>query len=84
MKQELSEFELSGKKKNPTTVPLCRGRASQRKWHRPIVIQNRTKLPQETISALQRSSRQNNHLLESLPPHPAGLSEFKRDCYEHR
>lgn len=48
------------KKKAPkkTTIPLCRGRASQRKWQKPIVIQKRTKYTQGTISALQRRDGQ--------------------------
>lgn len=74
--KQTKNLGYEGKKRHhkKTTIPLCRGRASQRKWQKPIVIQKRTKYtarnnlcPPErgwTKITLKKTSR------------PLGLSEF--------
>lgn len=59
--KQVKNLGYEGEKKAPKkpTIPLCRGRASQRKWQKPTVIQKRTKyIPQGTISVLQRGDGQ--------------------------
>lgn len=61
-------------KKNPTTIPLCRGRASQRKRQKPIVIQKRTKYT--TRNNLCPPERSRTKITLKKTSHPLGFSEF--------
>lgn len=60
--------------KKKTTIPLCRGRASQRKRQKPIVIQKRTKYT--TRNNLCPPERRRTKITLKKTSHPLGFSEF--------
>lgn len=79
----VSKLKIQATRKKPTTIPLCRGRGSLRKWHRPTAIQNRTKYT--TRSNLCPPEREPTKITfgKSSHPSPSVLCELKLDFYEH-
>lgn len=67
------EGEKKKAQKKPT-IPLCRGRASQRKWQKPIVIQKRTKYT--TRNNLSPPERGWTKITLKKTSHLLGFSEF--------
>lgn len=78
----VSKLKIQATRKKPTTIPLCRGRASRRKWHRPIAIQNRTKYT--TRNNLCPPEREPTKITfgKGSHPSPSVLCELKVDFYE--